>query len=58
MHFRVVNDYEDTGFANFANEYLRENEKFSKTVFACSYGAMSNILSQTIMVENHVTLSP
>ena len=36
---RVVVDYADTRFSNFANEYLRENEKFRETVFACSYGA-------------------
>ena len=32
-------DYEDTQFSNFVIEYLRENEKFRETVFACSYWA-------------------
>ena len=36
---RVVVDYVDTRFSNFASEYLRENENFCETVFACSYGA-------------------
>ena len=35
----VVVDYMDMQFLNFANEYLRENEIFRETVFACSYGA-------------------
>ena len=29
----------DTGYSNFAIEYLRENEKVRETVFACSYWA-------------------
>ena len=32
-------DCADTQFSSFAIEYLRENETFRKTVFACSYGA-------------------
>ena len=35
----TIVDYADTGFSSFAIEYLRENEKFRETVFACSYGA-------------------
>ena len=48
----------DTGFSNFAIEYLRENEKVRETVFACSFhmGPRSNLLSQK-MVKNLVTLS-
>ena len=36
---RVVVDYADTRFSNFAIEYFRENEKVRETVFACSYWA-------------------
>ena len=35
---RVVNDYADTQFSNFAIEYLHENEKLWESAFACSYG--------------------
>ena len=34
-HVTIVNDYADT---RFFREYLRENEIFQKTLFACSYG--------------------
>ena len=37
LYVHVVNP--DARFSNFANEYLRENEKVCKTVFDCSYGA-------------------
>ena len=36
---RVAFDYADTQFSSFRIEYLRTNEKFRETVFACSYGA-------------------
>ena len=36
---RVVVDFMDTRFSNFAIKYLRENKKFRKTIFSCSYGA-------------------
>ena len=54
---RVVLDYADTGFSNFAIEYLRENEKVRETVFACSYGAQVESFKQKKMVKNLVTLS-
>ena len=38
VRVRVVIDYADTRFSNFANEYLCKNEKVRITVFACSYG--------------------
>ena len=37
FHVRLVVDYADTQFLNFAIEYLHENEKVRKTVFPCSY---------------------
>ena len=43
---RVVKDYADTQFSNFAIEYLHENLKIRETVFVCSYGPRSNILSK------------
>ena len=37
---RIVVENADTGFSNFAIEYLRKNEKFAKPfLFAYSYGA-------------------
>ena len=36
----------DTGFFIFAIEYLCKNEKVRETVFACSYGAQIESLSQ------------
>ena len=54
---RVVVDYADTRFLNFVTEYLRENETFRKTVFACSYCAQVEYFKQQKMVENLVTLS-
>ena len=49
----IVADYAYTRFSNFAIEYLRENEKVRKTVFACScgLGPRSNLLSTKIMFE-------
>ena len=44
---RVVVDYEDTWFLNFAIEYLCENEKCCETnFFACSYGAQVKSFKQ------------
>ena len=37
-------------------EYLRKNDQFSKTVFACSYGAQMEFLKKK-SVKNLVTLS-
>ena len=37
----------DTGFSNFAIEFLRENENVRVTDFVCSNGSRSNILNQT-----------
>ena len=31
---RLVNNYADKRFSNFAIKYLRKNEKFCETVFA------------------------
>ena len=42
----VLVDYADTQFSNFAIEYLRENEKVHKTVFACSYGTQIEYFKQ------------
>ena len=51
-------DCADTQFSSFAIEYLRENETFRETVFACSYGAqVESIRKEKKMVENLVTLS-
>ena len=47
----------DTRFSNFAIEYLRENETFYETVFACSFGAQVESLKPKKMVKNLVTLS-
>ena len=52
----VVVDYMDMQFLNFANEYLRENETFRETVFACSYGAQVEFFEEK-SVDNLVTLS-
>ena len=49
---RVVADYAENRFSNFAIEYLRENEKFRETLFACSYGAQEKKID-----KNVVTLS-
>ena len=46
----------DMQFLNFANEYLRENEKFRETVFACLYGAQVEFFEEK-SVDNLVTLS-
>ena len=43
---RLVNNYADKRFSNFAIKYLRKNEKFCETIFAWSMGPRSNILSQ------------
>ena len=51
----IVVDYADTGFSNFAIEYLRENEKVRETVFACSYGTQ-NLLSQTNCQKSRETV--
>ena len=51
-----VVDYADTGFSNFAIEYLRENEKVTETFLSVLMGACSNPLSQKI-VQILVTLS-
>ena len=53
----TIVDYADTGFSSFAIEYLRENEKFRETVFACSYGAQVVTFKPKKMDENLVTLS-
>ena len=37
MCVQLVLNYADTQFSNFAVEYLRENKKVRKIVFACSY---------------------
>ena len=37
LHVRIVVDYAETQFSNFAIEYLLK--KVCKTVFACSFGA-------------------
>ena len=42
----VFIDYADTGFSNFVIEYLRENEKFRETVFACAYEAQVEFLAK------------
>ena len=54
---RIVNDYMDKRFSNFTIEYLRENKKFRKTVFAHSYGAQAEAFKKTKKVKNLVTLS-
>ena len=54
---RVVNDYADTRISNFVIEYLRKNERFCETVFACSYGAQVESFKPKKMVENLVELS-
>ena len=54
---RVVVDYADTKFSNVAIDYLRENEKFRETVFACSYGAQVEYFKPKKLVENLLTLS-
>ena len=41
LHVCAVIDYTDMQF--FAIEYLRENVKVSKTVFACSCGDLGQI---------------
>ena len=38
-------------------EYLRENEKFRQTVFACSLGAEVELFDTQQMLENFVTVS-
>ena len=42
---RVVVDYADTRFSNFAIEYLRENEKFCETFLSIHMGPRSNLYS-------------
>ena len=44
-------------FSNFANKYLCENEQVRETVLPVHMGAMLNLLSKKIMVQNIVTLS-
>ena len=53
----IVTDYAYTRFSNFAIEYLRENEKVRKTVFACSCGAPVKSFKHKNNVRNLVTLS-
>ena len=45
LGIRAVFDYADTGFSNFAIEYLRENEKFCETFLPVHMGPRSNLLS-------------
>ena len=45
---RVVIDYVDMWFSNFAIEYLCENEKDRNTIFACSYGAQVESFKQKL----------
>ena len=56
MCVRVVNEYADTRFSNFAIEYVRENEKVRDNVLVCLYGAKVKSFKQK-MVENLVTPS-
>ena len=42
VHVSEVNDYADPCFC----EYIDKNEKFSKTVSACSYGAHVEFFDQ------------
>ena len=53
---RVVLDYADTGFSNFAIKYLRENEKVRETVFACSYGAQVESFKQIKFIKSRDTV--
>ena len=50
---RVIKNYADTCiFANFP-EYLRENQKFYKKFFACSYGTqVESFMPKKKIVEN------
>ena len=60
MLVRIVVDYADTQFSNFAIENLRENEIVHETVCACSmcsYGAQVESFRQIKMVESLVALS-
>ena len=45
---RVVNDYMETGFSNFAIKYciFAKIKKVRKTVFACAYRAMVKTVKQ------------
>ena len=55
MSVRFVFDYVDMRFSVFAIEYLRKNEKVSKTVLPVYMGPRSNLLIKK-MVKNLVTL--
>ena len=60
MLVRIVVDYADTQFSNFAIKNLRENEIVHETVCACSmcsYGALVESFRQIKMVESLVALS-
>ena len=50
-----VNGYADTGFSNFAIEYLPENKKFAKPFLPVYMGPRSNLFRQK-KVKNLVTL--
>ena len=46
----VVVDYMDMQFLNFANEYLRENEKFRETVFAVHMVPRWSFLKKKVLI--------
>ena len=46
LRVRVVVDYANMRFSNFAIEYLNKKEKIRKSFFACSYGPRSDLLSK------------
>ena len=46
----------DTGFSNFAIEFLRENKEVCETNFVCSYGARSNLLSKKMVQKSRNTV--